>query len=100
LECAVVLEIFAIALAIFIVLSGVCVFAIDRIKPGWLRIQAGAGRRFTFSIEMGQVGTADKPREEHRELEAGRDKPRELEAGSGRDSSEPSDAADQDNAAA
>jgi hypothetical protein len=81
---------------ILAILAGVCVFAIQKIRPGWLRIQAGAGQRFNFSIEMGQGGDRP-PREERRELEAGRDQP-ELEAGPS--SSAPSGAADQDNAAA
>ncbi len=67
-------------------------------KTGWLRIQAGIWRLVNFSIEIGQPGTAGEPHEERRELEAGRDKPRELEAGHG--SSEPSAAADQNDAAA
>lgn len=69
-------------------------------RTGWLRIQAGVWRLVTFSIEIGQPGTAEKPREEHRELEAERDKPRELEARHERGSSEPSAAVDHDNAAA
>ena len=72
-------------------------------RTGWLRIQAGVWRLITFSIEIGQPGTAEKPREEHPDLEAARDKLRELEAGRERDSSgpsEPSAAADQNNAAA
>jgi len=69
-------------------------------RTGWLRIQAGVWRLVTFSIEIGQPGTAEKPREEHRELEAGHDRPREIEAGRERGSSEPSGAADQNDAAA
>jgi hypothetical protein len=90
-------------LACIVILSviGLGFYALHKIKPGWFRIQAGAGQRFTFSIEMGQGGDlpGDRPtREEHRELEAGRDKPRELEAGPS--SSEPPAAADQNDAAA
>jgi hypothetical protein len=71
-------------------------------RTGWLRIQAGIWRLVNFSIEIGQPGVpGDRPpREERRELEAGHDRPRELEAEREHDSSEPSGAADQDNAAA
>ena len=68
-------------------------------KTGWLRIHAGIWRLVTFSIEIGQGGTAERPLEEHREPTAGRDQPSRLEAGCEHDSSEPS-AADQDNAVA
>lgn len=69
-------------------------------KTGWLRIQAGIWRLFTFSIEIGRPSDVpgDAAPREGRELEAGRDKPKELEAG--RDTSEPSSAADQNDAAA
>ena len=66
-------------------------------KTGWLRIQAGIWRLVTFSIEIGRQADP-APREGGRELEAGRDKPRELEAEHG--NSEPSGAADQNDAAA
>src|SRR5260370_39559510 len=82
----------------FAILSGVCVFAIQKIRPGWLRIQAGAGQRFNFSIEMGR-GSDPTPPDRPRELEAGRDRPRELEAGRER-GSQPSADGGQDNAAA
>jgi hypothetical protein len=95
LECGVVLPVLAVVIVI-LVLSGVCVYAIDRIRPGWLRIEAGTGRKPIFRIEMGQ-GSIPAPREERRELEARPDKPRELEAGPG--DSEPSSASgEQDNA--
>jgi hypothetical protein len=77
-KVVVVLTVLAVVIAV-LVLSRVCVYAIDRIRPGWLRIRAG-----TFSIEMGQGGDPPgdvAPRDERRELEAGRDKARELEAG-------------------
>ncbi len=95
-----------LACIVILAVIGLGFYALHKIKPGWFRIQAGAGQRFTFSIEMGQGGDlpGDRPpREEYRELEAGRDRPRELEAGRERDSSgpsEPSAANDQDNAAA
>ena len=57
-------------LAIVIILALVCVYAIDKIKPGWLRIRAG-----NFSIGMGQGNdppSGRPPRDERRELEAGR----------------------------
>jgi hypothetical protein len=104
LECAVVLAV--LACIVFLAVIGLGFYALHKIKPGWFRIQAGAGQRFNFSIEMGRGGDlpGDRPpREERRELEAGRDQPRELEAGREHDSSEPSEpsaAADQDNAAA
>lgn len=69
-------------------------------NTGWLRIQAGLWRFVTFSIEIGQPGPAEKPREERRALEAGHDKPRGLEAAREPASFEPPGAADQDDAAA
>ncbi len=92
----------AVVAVVLIVLSGVCVFAIQKMKPDWLRIHAGAGRAVSFGIEIGRSGhplaDPDQLRVERRELEPGHDKLRELEAG--HSSSEPSDAAGQDNAAA
>jgi hypothetical protein len=46
--CAVLLLVVAL-----VVLCGVCVFAIVRMRPGWLRFQVGAGL-FKFSEEMGR----------------------------------------------
>ena len=91
------------AYVVIVILAILCFgsYALHKIKPGWFRIQAGAGQRFTFSIEMGQGGDipGDKPpREERREVEAGRDKLRELEAGHG--GSGPPSAHDQDDATA
>jgi hypothetical protein len=100
LERAVVLAVLACIVILAVIGLG---FYGLKSRTGWLRIQAGVWRLVTFSIEIGQPGIAEKPHEEHQELEAGRDKPRELEAGRERDSSgpsEPSAAADQDNAAA
>jgi hypothetical protein len=77
-----------LACIVILAVIGLGAYALHKIKPGWFRLRAGAGQRFTFSIEMGQ-GTdppgdpASAARAEHRELEAGRDKPKELEAGSG-----------------
>lgn len=87
-----------LACIVILAVIGLGFYALHKIKPGWFRIQAGAGQRFTFSIEMGQGG--DKPpREERQELEAEHDQPRELEAGRESACSEPPGAADQDNAA-
>jgi hypothetical protein len=86
-----------LARMIILAVIGLGFYALHKIRPGWFRIHAGAGQRFTFSIEMGQGGSP-APRDERRELEAGRDKPRELEAGPV--SPEPSDADDHGNAAA
>lgn len=86
---------------VILAVIGLGFYALHKIRPGWFRIQAGAGQRFTFSIEMGR-GSDPTPPDERRELEAGRDKPRELEAGRGqeRNSSEPSADSGQGNAAA
>jgi len=97
LECAVVLAVLACIVILAVIGLG---FYGLKSKTSWLRIQAGLWRLVTFSIEIGQPGTAEKPRDERRELEAGRDRPRELEAGRERDSSEPSGAAGQDDAVA
>jgi hypothetical protein len=98
LERAVVLAVLACIVLLAVIGLG---FYGLKSKTGWLRIQAGVWRLVTFSIEIGQGGdpTGDRPpREEQRELEAGRDQPRELEAGHG--SSEQSAAADQNDAVA
>jgi hypothetical protein len=50
----------ALAIVALVVLYGVCVFVIDRIRPGWLRFQAGAGL-FRFSVEMGRLADREKP---------------------------------------
>jgi hypothetical protein len=103
LERAVVLAVLACIVILAVIGLG---FYGLKSRTGWLRIQAGVWRLVTFSIEIGQGGDppGDRPpREERRELEAGRDRPRELEAGRERDGSgpsEPSAADDQDNAAA
>ena len=99
LERAVVLAV--LACIVILAVIGLGFYALHKVKPGWFRIQAGAGQRFTFSIEMGQGGDLPghrPPRKERRELEAGRDQPRELEAGRG--DSEPPGAAEQGNAVA
>lgn len=49
-----------LAIMALVVLCGVCVFAIDRIRPGWLRFQAGAGL-FKFSVEMGRPADREEP---------------------------------------
>jgi hypothetical protein len=86
----------AFAFIVILAFIGLGFDALHKIKPGWLRIRAG-----DFSIEMGQGSDppGDRPPlDEHRELEAERDKPRELEAGCG--GSEPTGTDDQGNAAA
>jgi hypothetical protein len=96
LECAVVLAV--LACIVILAVIGLGFYALHKIKPGWFRLQAGAGQRFTFSIEMGQGG--DKPpSEERRELEAGHDQPREPEARREPGSSEPPGAVGQADAA-
>lgn len=95
LERAVVLAVLACIIILAVIGLG---FYGLKSNTGWLRIQAGLWRLVTFSIEIGQPGSAEKPREERREPEAGHDKPRELEAGRG--DSESSSATGQDNAAA
>ncbi len=42
-----------LAIMALVVLCGVCVFAIVRMRPGWLRFQVGAVL-FKFSVEMGR----------------------------------------------
>jgi hypothetical protein len=101
LERAVVLAV--LACIVLLAVIGLGFYALYKIKPGWFRLQAGAGQRFNFSIEMGQGSDppADAaPSEERRELEAGPDRPRELEAGRERGGSGPSADSGQDNAAA
>ena len=75
LERAVVLAV--LACIVILAVIGLGFFALHKVKPGWFRIHAGAGQRFTFSIEMGQRGDITPPDitppEERRELEPGRD---------------------------
>jgi hypothetical protein len=87
----------ALACIVILAVIGLGFYGIKS-KTGWLRIQAGLWRLVTFSIEIGRP--ADPASHgEHRELEAGRDRPSKLEGG--RSGSEPSSAADgQNNAAA
>jgi hypothetical protein len=80
LERVVVLvAVFAVVIVV-LVLAGVCVYAIRMMKPDRLSIEAGTGQKAIFKVEMSQ-GRDPAPREERRELEAGRDKPRALETG-------------------
>jgi hypothetical protein len=72
----------ALACIVILAFTGLGFYALHKIRPGWFRLQAGAGQRVTFTIEMGQGGDP-APHAERRELEAGHDKPRELEAGPG-----------------
>jgi len=64
-----VLAIVVITLAVI----GLGFYGLYKIRPGWLRVQAGAGQRFNFSIEMGR-GSDPTPPDEPRELKPGRDK--------------------------
>jgi hypothetical protein len=90
LERAVVSDVLAVlACVVILAVIGLGFYGLKS-RTGWLRIQAGVWRLVTFSIEIGQPGVPDKPREELRELEAD----------GGRGGSESSDTADQDNAAA
>jgi len=50
-----------VALVALVLLCGVCVFAIDRIRPGRLCIQAGLWRLITFSVEMGRPPDREEP---------------------------------------
>jgi hypothetical protein len=49
-----------LAIVALVVLCGVYVFAIDLIRPDWLRFQAAAGL-FKFSVEMGRPADREKP---------------------------------------
>jgi hypothetical protein len=49
-----------LAIVALLVPCGVCVFGIDRIRPAWLRFQAGAGL-FKFSVEMGRHADREEP---------------------------------------
>lgn len=49
-----------LAIVALVVLCGVYVFAIDRIRPGWLRFQTRAGL-FKFSVEMGRPPDCEEP---------------------------------------
>lgn len=65
-----VLGVVVVALA----LIGLGFYGLHRIKPGWLRVQAGVWRLITFSLEIGEPGhpaVSERPREQRRELEAG-----------------------------
>ncbi len=86
-----------VIVAALALLVGFGAFAIQKMKPDWLKINAES-RLAKFSMEIGRSGRPEEPRDQPRELEAGRDRPRELEAGPG--GSGLPGAADQDNAAA
>ncbi len=58
-----------VILAAVALLAGFGAFAILKMKPDWLKINAES-RLARFSMELGR---SDKPREERRELEPGRD---------------------------
>lgn len=68
LERAVVLAVYVIFAAVAL-LVGFGAFAIYKMKPDWLKINAES-RLARFSMELGR---SDKPRDEPRELEPGRD---------------------------
>jgi hypothetical protein len=77
LERTVVSAVLAVlACIVILAVIGLGFYALHKIKPGWFRVQAGAGQRFNFIIEMGP-GCDPTPPDEPRELEAGRDKPKE-----------------------
>jgi hypothetical protein len=75
-----VVAVLAVVAVILIVLSGVCVFAIQKMNPDRLRIHAGAGRAISFGIEIGRSSPPSADQDQPRKLEAGQGKPRELEA--------------------
>jgi hypothetical protein len=39
-------------------------YALHKINPGWLRIHGSVLRMITFSMEIGQPGVPEKPRED------------------------------------
>jgi hypothetical protein len=55
-----------IVIAVFAAVISFCVWAFYKMKPGYLRVQAGAFRLVGFSIEMGEPGVPEKPRDEPR----------------------------------
>lgn len=62
-------------LAFAMILAVLCFgsYALHKIKPGWLRIHGSVSKLITFSMEIGQAGAPEKPRENRDELEAGHD---------------------------
>ena len=42
-----------LACIVILAVIGLGFYALHKIRPGWFRIQAGAGRLFTFSMEIG-----------------------------------------------
>jgi len=53
-----------LACIVILAVLGLGFYALHKIKPGWLRIQAGVWRLITFSMEIGQPGvpaTSPKP---------------------------------------
>ncbi len=68
MERAVVLAVLAIVAAL-VLLVGFAAFAIHKMKPDWLKINAES-RLAKFSMEIGRSG---EPPSDHRELEARRD---------------------------
>jgi len=59
--------------AVVALLTGFGAFAIHKMKPDWLKINAES-RLAKFSMEIGRSGEAGKPLDEPRELEPGRDR--------------------------
>jgi hypothetical protein len=62
-----------LVLAFAMILAVLCLgfYALHKIKPGWLRIHGSVSKLITFSMEIGQAGAPEKPRENRDELEAG-----------------------------
>jgi hypothetical protein len=79
LEYAVVLVVLAIVVA-FALLIGFGAFAIHKMKPDWLKINAES-RLARFSMEIGRSGKPAEPGQPHvPELPRGGDDRKELEA--------------------
>jgi len=85
LERAVVLAVLVIVAAALVFLTGFGAFAIQRMKPDWLKINAES-RLAKFSMELGRSAEPREPGDELRELPhvpelpRGGDDRRELEA--------------------
>ena len=61
-----------VVLAIFAAVALLVGFAIHKMKPDKLRIY-GESRLAKFGLEISRSGQTDKPRDDRRELEPGRD---------------------------
>jgi hypothetical protein len=62
-----------VILAAVVLLTGFGAFAVHRMKPDWLKINAES-RLAKFSMEIGRSGEPGKPGDDRRELEAERDR--------------------------